>query len=91
MFSTLISWWQNWRFRRTLGDTEQTLKVLRKMQQDEDELVRVMAALSILKLDPTKSNELIPLIQAARRSEDSVVTDLAEMFFAANRRDIATI
>jgi hypothetical protein len=89
MFNTLISWWQNWRFRRTLGDMEQTLKVLRKMQQDEDELVRVMAALSILRLDPTKSNELIPLIQAARGSENRAVSDLVTDFFAANWRHSA--
>jgi hypothetical protein len=89
MFNTLISWWQNWRFRRTLGDMEQTLKVLRKMQQDEDELVRVMAALSILRLDPTKSNELIPLIQAARGSENRAVSDLVTDFLAANWRHSA--
>ena len=86
MFSALISRWRNWRFRRAIGDTEQTLKVLRKMQQDEDELVRLMAALTILKLDPTKSDELTPLIQAARGSENLVVSDLAEEFIAANWR-----
>ena len=86
MFSVLISRWRNWRFRQTIGDTEQTLKVLRKMQQDEDELVRLMAALTILKLDPTKSDELTPLIQAARGSENLVVSDLAEEFIAANWR-----
>ena len=89
MFDALISRWRNWRFRRTIGDTEQTLKVLRKMQQDEDELVRLMAALTILKLDPTKSDELTPLIQAARGSENLVVSDLAEEFIAANWRHSA--
>ena len=84
MFDTLISRWRNWRFRRTIGDTEQTLKVLRRMQQDEDELVRLMAALTILKLDPTKSDELTPLIQAARGSENLVVSDLAEEFIGAD-------
>jgi hypothetical protein len=89
MFSALISRWRNWRFRQTIGDIEQTLKLLRKMQDDENELVRVMAALTILRLDPTKNDELRPLIQAARGSEDSVVNDLAEEFFAANWREIA--
>ena len=89
MFGVLISWWRNWRFRQTIEDTDQTLNVLRKMQQDEDELVRLMAALSILKLDPTKSDELTPLIQAARGSENLVVSDLAEEFFAANWRHMA--
>jgi hypothetical protein len=45
-----------------------------------------MAALSILKLDPTKGDELRPLIQAARGSENLVVSDLAEEFIAANWR-----
>jgi hypothetical protein len=89
MFNTLISWWQKWRFRQTIGNTDQTLKILRKMQEDDNELVRVMAALSILRLDPTKSNELIALIQAARCSEDSAVTDLAEEFIATKWREIA--
>jgi hypothetical protein len=89
MFGALISRWRNWRFRRTIGDTEQTLKVLRKMQQDEDELVRLMAALTILKLDPTKGDELTPVIQAARGSENLAVSDLAEEFIAANWSHIA--
>ena len=89
MFDALIFRWRNWRFRQAIGDTEQTLKVLRKMQQDEDELVRLMAALTILKLDPTKSDELTPLIQAARGSENLVVSDLAEEFIAANCRHSA--
>ena len=89
MFGALISRWQNWRFRRTIGDTEQTLKVLLRMQGDENELVRVMAVLTILKLDPTMSDELMPLIQAARGSENLVVSDLAEEFIAANWRHSA--
>ena len=86
MFDALISRWRNWRFRQTIGDIEQTLKVLRKMQEDDNELVRVMAALSILKLDPTKSDELTPLIQTARGSKNLEVSDLAEEFIAANWR-----
>ena len=89
MFDALISRWRNWRFRQAIGDTEQTLKVLRKMQQDEDELVRLMAALTILKLDPIKSDELTLLIQAARGSENLAVSDLAEEFIAANWRHSA--
>ena len=89
MFSALISRWRNWRFRQTTGETNKQLKGLRKMKQDEDELVRLMAALTILKLDPTKSDELTPLIQAARGSENLVVSDLAEEFIAANWRHSA--
>ena len=89
MFDALISRWRNWRFRQIVGDTEQTLKVLRKMQPDENELVRLMAALTILKLDPTTSDELTPLIQAARGSENLVVSDLAEEFIAAKCRHSA--
>jgi len=89
MFSTLISRWRNWQFQRKIGDTEQTLKVLQKLQQDENELVRLMAALTILKLDPTKSGELTPLIQAAQESENLAVSDLAEEFIAANWRQNA--
>jgi hypothetical protein len=42
-----------------------------------------------LKLDPTKSDELTPLIQAARGSENLLVSDLAEEFIAANWRHSA--
>jgi hypothetical protein len=83
MFSALTAWWRNWRLRRKIGDAEQTLKLLRKLQQDENELVRLMAALTILKIDPTKRDELTPLIQAALGSENLAVSDLAEDFIAA--------
>ena len=83
MFSALIARWRNWRLRRTIMYSEQTLKVLRKMHQDEDEFVRLVAAVTILKLDPTKSDELMPVIRAARGSENLVVSDLAEEFIAA--------
>ena len=48
-----------------------------------------LKTLMILKLDPTKSDELTPLIQAARGSENLVVSDLAEQFIAANWRHSA--
>jgi hypothetical protein len=89
MFSALISRWRNWRSQRTIEDAEQALNVLRKMQRDDDELVRLMAALTILKLDPTKSDELTPLIQAAQGSENLAVSNLAEEFIEANWRQNA--
>ena len=84
MLSALVSRWRNWRFRQTRNDRKQTLNVLQKMRQDEDELVRLMAALMILKLDPTQSDELMPSIQSARDSESLEVSDLADEFIAAN-------
>lgn len=59
------------------------------MQQDENELVRLMATVTILKLDPTRSDELTPLIQAAQESENLAVSELAEEFIAANWRQRA--
>ena len=85
MFSGFNSWWRNWRFRRT-GVTEHTLKGLRKLHQDENEFVRLVAAVSILKLDPSKSVEFMPHIQAARGSENLEVSDLAEEFIAGIKR-----
>ena len=83
MFKAMISWWRHWRFRKKIGDMERTLKALRKIHQDEDELVRLMAAVTIMRLDPTNSEELMPHILAARGSENQVVNDLAEEFMTA--------
>jgi hypothetical protein len=89
MFSTLIFRWRNWRLRRTIKHYEHTLKAMRKLHQDENEVVRLLAALSILKLDPTKSDELMPHIHAARGSENLVVRDLADEFLADKKHHIA--
>ena len=89
MFNALSSRWRNWRLRRTIKHCEHTLKMLRKLHQDKNEVVRLLAALTILKLDPTKHDELMPHIHAARGSENMVVSDLAEEFIAANWRQSA--
>jgi HEAT repeat protein len=46
--------------------------------QDDNEYIRAVAVVTILNLDPTKRDELMPIIQAARASNNPMVRGLAE-------------
>jgi len=48
--------------------------------QDGHEYIRLLASVTLIRLDPTKRVELMPLIQAARGSENPMVQGMAEEF-----------
>ena len=56
--------------------------LLESWLQDEPEYVPLMAALTIIRLDLTKKDELVPIIQAALDSENPMVRGLAEEYIA---------
>jgi len=56
------------------------LRLLLPWLQDEHEYIRVLAAFTILKLDPTKRDELMPIVRSARGSENRMVQGMAEEF-----------
>lgn len=48
--------------------------------QDDHDYIRLLAAITIIRLDPTKRAELMPLIQAATASNNPMVQGMAEEF-----------
>ena len=62
----------------------EAVPLLQPWLQDGHEYIRLLAAITILKIDRTMQRELMPLIEAARASKNPMVQGMADEFIADN-------